>query len=66
MPEYWFVVSPALDDLYVALKTVLYGRAGLHVIKERRTERGVPPSGERRTAYVWQGQEILIAERWEE
>ena len=66
MTEYWFVVSPALDDLYVALKTLLYGRAGIHVIKERRIECGVPPSGERRTAHVWQGQEILIAERRKE
>ena len=63
MPEYWFVISPKLDDLYEALKSILDGRPGFHVIRDRRLLPGTGPSGERRVGYVWEEDGILIAER---
>ena len=38
-------------------------RIGYHVIKERRSAAAGPPQRERRTALVWMGDELLIAER---
>lgn len=64
MAEYWFVVKPVNEPLYEALLTVLTGRPGFHIIKDRRAQAGGPPaSGERRTAQTWAADEILIAER---
>ena len=63
MPEYWFVVSPALEDLYEALKTLVADKPGFHVVKDRRLVPGTGPSGERRIAHVWNGDGIIIAEQ---
>jgi hypothetical protein len=63
MPEYWFVVKPGNGDLYDALSTAVAGRPGYHVINERRSAHAVPPGRERRTCRVWEGEEMLIAER---
>ena len=62
MPEYWFVVKPDKRDVYEALRRVVARRPGFHIIIDRRTRQGVPPGEERRTAQVWEGDEMLIAE----
>jgi hypothetical protein len=63
MPEYWFVVKPEHEELYEALRRVVGGRTRYHVVKERRARGSAPPAGERRTSKVWEGDEMLIAER---
>jgi hypothetical protein len=63
MPEYWFVVKPQHDALYEALRRVVAVRPGYHVIIERRSPEGPRVPTERRTSKVWEGDEILIAER---
>ena len=50
MVEFWFVVHPANDTVYEALRQVLSGRPGFYVIKERRT------------ANVWVSDLISIAD----
>ena len=60
--EYWFVVKPTHEELYQGLRTVLQGRPGIHIIKERRSVTGVGPFGERRLAHVWHGDYLDIAE----
>ena len=64
MYEYWFVVKPTNEALYEALRTVLTGRPGFHIIRDRRSQTGEPPpGGERRKAQTWRNGEIVIAER---
>jgi hypothetical protein len=64
MPEYWFVVNPTNEPLYEALCSVLTGRPGFHIIKDRRFHDGEPPpDGERRLAQIWRTDDISIAER---
>jgi hypothetical protein len=63
MPEYWFVVKPGNAALYDALRRAVAGRPGYHVINERRSAGPAPIGSERRTCHVWEGDEMLIAER---
>ena len=64
MSEYWFVIKPTNEALYEALRTVLMGRPGFHIIKDRRTQSGQAPVGhERRTARTWAADDISIAHR---
>ena len=64
MPEYWFIVKPEHHELYETLRQVVARRPGYHVVKERRVAHTAPPGGEeRRTATVWEGDEMMIAER---
>jgi hypothetical protein len=63
MPEYWFVINPASEDLYAALKDVLDGRPGFHVIKDRRSRPSRSLTVERRKAHVWEGDYVRIAEQ---
>ena len=63
MPEYWFVVDAESEQLYDALRRLLGDRPCYHVIRDRR--RGIGDSKgvmERRTARVWRGDEMSIAE----
>ena len=64
MVEFWFVVHPADDTVYEALRQVLSGRPGFYVIKDRRTSEGTESwnGDERRTANVWVSDVISIAE----
>ena len=62
MREYWFVLHHDSEELYAALKNVLDGRAGFHVIIDRRSQQGDSPSVERRTAQVWANDVLHIAE----
>lgn len=63
MGDYWFIVKSTNDALFEALQQALAGRAGFHLVKDRRGEPGRPPStGERRIAQTWEGGEITIAE----
>ena len=67
MSEYWFVVKPTNEPLYEALRMVLTGRQGFHIIKDRRVHAGdVPAGGERRTARTWVADDISIAHREEQ
>ena len=62
--EYWLVVKAANRSLYDALRKVLGSRQNFYVIVDRRSGDGAPPpSGERRRSQVWQGDEMLVAER---
>ena len=64
MTKYWFVVKPARGELYEALKSVLDGRPGFEVIKERRSVHiGPRTAGDRRRSHVWEGEDMLIAEQ---
>lgn len=63
MPTYWFVVSPENGDLYEALTTALAGKAGFHVIKERRAATSLPAGVDRRSARIWETEGFLIAEQ---
>ena len=63
MPHYWIVVKPEREELYQRLCETLTDSTEVTVIRDRRS--GSPPDGGRRTALVWQGNGLLIAERKE-
>ena len=64
MPQYWIVLKPEREELYQRLLEVLRGSRDVTVIRDRRS--GSSPDGGRRTALVWQGNGLLIAERGKE
>jgi hypothetical protein len=62
MSDYWFVIRAGNQALFDALKSVLDPKPGFHVVIERRARTGVSPAHlERRTAQVWQADDLLIA-----